>query len=58
MEEIIQLLRENNMMLKYICGYILKVDNPQYRQAEDLKNLTTNLVSDFYTNNALGRNNI
>lgn len=56
MEEIIQILRENNIMLKYICGYIMKIDNPQYRQAEDLKNLMTNLVADFYTDNALGRN--
>lgn len=56
MGEIVQLLRENNLMLKYICEYILKVDNPQYRQAEDLKNLMTNLVADFYTDNALDRN--
>lgn len=56
MEEIIQLLKENNIMLRYIASYIYKVDSSQYKDSEDLKNLMTNLVADFYTDNALGRN--
>lgn len=45
-------------MLKYICSYIAKIDNPRYQEQEDFKNFMTNLVADFYTDNALGRNNI
>lgn len=56
MEELLKLLQENNLMLKYICSYIAKIDNPRYRGQEDLKNFMTNLVADFYTDNALGRN--
>lgn len=43
------------MMLKAICSYIGKVDSHQYKEKEDLKNLMTNLVADWFTDNALGR---
>lgn len=42
-------------MLKAICTYIGKVDSPQHKEKEDLKNFMTNLVADWFTDNALGR---
>lgn len=40
MNEILQLLRENNQMLKFICKYITSQDN---------KNFTMNLIADIIT---------
>lgn len=45
-------------MLKYICSYIAKVDNPSYQEGQDLKNFMTNLVADYFTDNSLGRRKI
>lgn len=43
MEELMQLTRENNEMLKRICAYIDKVDSESYRMNEDMKQLAINL---------------
>lgn len=58
MEEILRLLRENNLMLKYLCSYVLKEDHPKTREKEDLKNFMTNLVADWYSDRVLGRGNL
>lgn len=49
MEEILQLLKENNAMLKRIVAYIDKVESPEYRNSEDSKQLLFNLSSDMLT---------
>ncbi len=55
MEKLYKLVESNNIMLQFICNYILKVDNPKTKDREDLKNFMTNLVADLYTDNVLGR---
>lgn len=55
MEELLKLTKANNIMLQYICNYIIKIDNPKFKEREDLKNFMTNLVADLYTDNVLGR---
>lgn len=52
MEELIQLTRENNMMLKAICKYILALGTPQER---DNKTLSMNMFADgiFYLLNQM-----
>lgn len=44
-------------MLQFICNYILKVDDPRFKEREDLKNFMTNLVADLYSDKVLGRGN-
>lgn len=44
-------------MLRYICSYVNKVDNPKSREKEDLKNFMANLVADWYSDRVLGRGN-
>lgn len=56
-EEILQLLKENNLMLRYICSYITKVEDPKNREKDDFKNFMTNLVADWYSDRVLGRGN-
>lgn len=46
MEELLQLTRENNEMLKRLCAYIDKIESPQYKENEDMKNMLINLVAD------------
>ena len=43
MEEIIRLLRENNIMLKFICNYIIKQE-----QTQDIKEFLSNVAADMY----------
>lgn len=48
--EILRLLKENNELLKYIVKYIEKVDSPQHKDYEDVKDFITNLVANMYIN--------
>lgn len=43
MTEIIQLLKENNIMLKYICNYIIN-----QVQTQDIKEFLSNVAADMY----------
>ena len=45
-EEELQLLKENNIMLKVLCRYIAEKDKNNL--SDDLKNLLSNLVSNLY----------
>lgn len=54
-EEILQLLKENNIMLRFICDYIIHKESPKTRDSEDLKNFMANLVADLYSDKVLGR---
>lgn len=57
MEEILRLLRENNLMLQFLCSYIMREKSPKRKNSEDLKNFMTNLVADWYSDRVLGRGN-
>lgn len=43
MNEILQLLRENNMMLRFICNYIISKE-----QIQDVKDFLNNVAADMY----------
>lgn len=45
MEEILQLLRENNQMLKYICNYLGQQGSSDQ---QDNKNLMINIIADLF----------
>lgn len=47
MDEILSLLRENNLMLKAICTYI---NNKEDSSFDDIKNFVMDIVSNIYTN--------
>ena len=49
MEEVIRLLRENNLMLRAICKHIL--EHSKDGSAEDIKDFVTNIVANIYANN-------
>lgn len=48
MEEVIQLLRENNQMLKYICAYLASQGSTDQ---QDAKNLMINIIADLFVDN-------
>lgn len=48
MEEILQLLRENNQMLKYICAYLSSQGSVE---EQDQKNLIINILADLFVDN-------
>lgn len=52
-QEILELLRENNAMLKRICAWIDKRESNEYRDSEDIKQLCINVLA-----NSLNRGNI
>lgn len=52
MEEIAQLLKENNQMLKYICNYLIQQGSAEH---QDNKNLMINIIADLLVDN-LNRN--
>ena len=45
MEELLQLLRENNQMLKYICSYLASQGSIE---DQDNKNLMINILADLF----------
>lgn len=53
MEEAIQLLRENNQMLRYICNYLAMQGTIE---EQDNKNLMINILADLLVDN-LGTKN-
>lgn len=44
MEELIRLLRENNLMLKFICRYVIEKE-----QIQDFKDFVNNVTADIYS---------
>lgn len=46
MEELLELTRQNNAMLKRICDYLDRIESPQYRDSEDMRNMAINLTAD------------
>lgn len=55
MDEILSLLRENNALLKEIVSYIRKVDNPQFKNEEEMKNMVINLLANILLLNGNGK---
>ena len=51
MDELLELTRENNAMLKRICAYIDKVDSDNYRMNEDMKQFAMNVAADVLVDN-------
>lgn len=49
MDEILRLLKENNLMLKAICKYLVERDKEGSN--EDIKDFVTNVVANIYANN-------
>lgn len=49
MEEVLRLLRENNLMLRAICQYI--AEHSKDGSAEDIKDFVTNIIANIYANN-------
>lgn len=47
MDELLRLTRENHEMLKRICGWIDKIESPQYRDNEDIKAFVSNFVANI-----------
>lgn len=43
MEELIRLLRENNIMLRFICNHIIEKE-----QIQDTKDFLNNVAADMY----------
>lgn len=47
-EEILQLLKENNQMLRYICNYLIQQGSVEH---QDNKNLMINIMADLLVDN-------
>ena len=43
MEELLRLLRENNIMLRFLCNYIIEKE-----QVQDTKDFLNNVAADVY----------
>ena len=48
-KEALELLRENNRMLKEITGYIRTVSGQIYRDQEDMRQFCINVAADVFT---------
>lgn len=48
-KEILELLRENNAMLKRVCAWLDKVESGDYRDSEDMKQFAMNCVANMMT---------
>lgn len=59
MEELLRLTKENNVMLKRICMWLDKVESPQHREHEDmrefLQNVVANILTERVVNNPINR---
>ena len=49
MEELLRLTRENNVMLKRICLWLDKIESPQYRESEDIREFAQNVLANLIT---------
>lgn len=47
--EILELLRDNNAMLKRVCAWLDKVEGGEYRDSEDIKQFAMNCVANMMT---------
>lgn len=56
--EVIDLIRENNAMLKRIVAYIDKVDGQLYRDNEDAKAFLSNVIADLLVDNNQRQNRL
>lgn len=57
MDELLRLTRENNEMLKRICAWIDKIESPQYRDSEDMREFAQNLLANMLTERRCNNNN-
>lgn len=53
LEQIIELLRENNSMLKEILRYVRKVDTSEYRMNSDIKEFCIKVIANVVTEELL-----
>lgn len=49
MEELLRLTRENNVMLQRICAWLDKIESPQYRESEDIREFAQNVLANMIT---------
>lgn len=49
MEELLRLTRENNVMLKRLCAWLDKIESPQYRESEDIREFAQNVLANMIT---------
>lgn len=50
-DEILQLLRENNAMLKEILAYVQKMQDPEYVNSEWSREIAFNVIGDVIAEN-------
>lgn len=56
LQQIIELLRENNSMLREIVGYVRKVDSSEYDIQTDIKAFCINIIADVVADGLLEEN--
>lgn len=49
--ELMELLRENNAMLKRVCAWLDKVESQEYRDGEDFRAFLINMCADVMVDN-------
>lgn len=49
MEELLELTRENNRMLKRLCAYLDMIESPQYCDQRDMKEFAMNMAANLLT---------
>lgn len=57
-KEILELLRENNAMLKRVCAWIDKVESQEYRDSEDFRTFMINMSADIAVDNNQRQNRL
>lgn len=58
MEELLNLTRENNAMLKRVCAWLDKVESREYRDGEDFRAFLINMCADIAVDNNQRQNRI
>lgn len=56
MEELLRLTRENNVMLQRICMWLDKIESPQYREHEDIREFAQNVLANMITERRFNNN--
>lgn len=54
MDEVLRLLRENNMMLRAICNFIY--EHQKNKENEDSKDFVMNVIANIISNRRIGDN--
>lgn len=49
MDELLELTRENNAMLKRICAWLDKIESKSYREGEDMRGFVQNVAANMLT---------